>query len=257
MVAFVGSIVPFAQRFTSSFTPRLTSLQQNVRLPKLYQPARMAMNDAKPGAIDFGAVDATEAGKSLSGLVFSKGDITSNDDVESRCRINYPKPSEDIINEQINVEYTAFYAYSALAAYFGRDTVALKGFAAYFRDQATEERGHAEKFIEYQNSRGGKVVLKPLAVPELQFDEVDGTSDAIYASAMANTLENFVLNKLLHVSQVANENDDYQLSEFNDQMLDEQTKACKEAADQVALLKRIGTGHGIYHYDTQLQEKFA
>jgi hypothetical protein len=28
--------------------------------------------------------------------------------------------------------------------------------------------GHAEEFMQYQNTRGGKVVLKPLAVPPLK-----------------------------------------------------------------------------------------
>ena len=161
------------------------------------------MSSSKPGAIDFGAVDVSEAGKQFAGLVFDQSDVLENDQIESRCRVNYHKECEDIVNDQINVEYTAFYAYSALAAYFGRDTVALKGFAKHFREQASEEREHAEQFVDYQNRRGGKVVLKPLAVPEMQFDEVDGTSDAIYASAIANTLENFVLNKLLIVSRVA------------------------------------------------------
>ena len=78
--------------------------------------------------------------------------------------------------------------------------------------------GHAEEFMQYQNTRGGKVVLKPLAVPplkapfkralidlvyslkraltepllrslnracvqvpDMQFSRVDGTSDALYA----------------------------------------------------------------------------
>lgn len=199
MFAFVTPVTPLLQQKGSPLTSRRPSKGLSVR------PARMAMNDAKAGAIDFGAVDTSEAGKSFSGLVFSKGDIMANDEVESRCRVSYSKACEDIINDQINVEFTAFYAYTALAAYFGRDTVALQGFAKHFRDQATEEREHAEMFIEYQNRRGGKVILKPLAVPELQFDEVDGTSDAIYASGMASTLENFVLNKLLNVSRVADE----------------------------------------------------
>jgi len=33
---------------------------------------------------------------------------------------------------------------------------------------ALQERGHASEFMEYQNVRGGQVVLKPVAVPEMQ-----------------------------------------------------------------------------------------
>jgi hypothetical protein len=42
------------------------------------------------------------------------------------------------LNDQINVEYTASYAYHSLFAYFDRDTVALKGFAKFFAAQSEE-----------------------------------------------------------------------------------------------------------------------
>jgi ferritin heavy chain len=35
-------------------------------------------------------------------------------------------------------------------------------------DQSNEERGHAQKLIEYQNDRGGKVDLLPLKAPPRQ-----------------------------------------------------------------------------------------
>jgi hypothetical protein len=37
-----------------------------------------------------------------------------------------------------------------------------------------------------------QVVLKPLAVPDMQFSRVDGTSDALYAFELALMLEKFV-----------------------------------------------------------------
>ena len=92
------------------------------------------------------------------------------------------------LNDHINVEFTASYAYQALFAYFDRDTVALKGFAEFFRKQSAEvfessiliqpeicayvimnlqERDHAEEFMKYQNKRGGKVwpPQQPFTVP--------------------------------------------------------------------------------------------
>lgn len=59
--------------------------------------------------------------------------------------------------------------YHAMASYFDRDDVSLPGFAKYFRDQADDERGHAQKLIDFQNTRGGKVRLLPLAAPEMNF----------------------------------------------------------------------------------------
>jgi ferritin len=46
------------------------------------------------------------------------------------------------------------------SAYFDRDDVALQGFAKRFSKNSEEERCHAQKFIDYQNSRGGRIVFQ-------------------------------------------------------------------------------------------------
>lgn len=43
--------------------------------------------------------------------------------------------------------------------------MALKGFHRFFTYSAQEEHQHAEKFIKYQNLRGGKVVFQPIERP--------------------------------------------------------------------------------------------
>jgi len=50
------------------------------------------------------------------------------------------------------------------AYYFDRDDVALKGFSNFFKKSSDEEREHAEKFMKYQNMRGGRIVLQPIQV---------------------------------------------------------------------------------------------
>ena len=55
--------------------------------------------------------------------------------------------------------------FSSQATYFDRDDVASYGFSAYFKKNSDEEREHAEKFIKYQNKRGGKVVFQDVAKP--------------------------------------------------------------------------------------------
>ena len=44
------------------------------------------------------------------------------------ARQNFSSLCEDALNQQINTELSAAYAYQSMAAYFGRDNVALKGF---------------------------------------------------------------------------------------------------------------------------------
>ena len=51
------------------------------------------------------------------------------------------------------------------AAFYDRDDEALKGFHKFFLESAKEEHEHAEKFIKYQNMRGGRVVFQPIDRP--------------------------------------------------------------------------------------------
>merc|ERR1711879_1102608 len=85
----------------------------------------------------------------------------------SKIRTNFHATSEAMINKQINMELHASYVYMSMAAYFERDDVALHGFAKRFRENSDEEREHAQKFIDYQNRRGGRVVFQDIAEPNV------------------------------------------------------------------------------------------
>ena len=94
---------------------------------------------------------------------------------------NFHEDNEGLINRQINLEMYASYAYTAMANYFGRPDVAFKGqhreklfllnstlivigHHDYFEKMAKEEFEHANKFMEYQNKRGGTVLLLDIKV---------------------------------------------------------------------------------------------
>ncbi len=49
--------------------------------------------------------------------------------------------------------------------FFDRDEVALMGFSKFFKKSSGEEREHAMMFMEYQNKRGGSIVLQDVAKP--------------------------------------------------------------------------------------------
>ena len=83
----------------------------------------------------------------------------------SQVRQNYHDECEAGINGQIELELYAFYTYLSMASHFDRDDVALSGFADYFRKAAHEEMEHAQKLMEFQNKRGGRVVLKDIKKP--------------------------------------------------------------------------------------------
>ncbi|XP_064603995.1 soma ferritin-like [Liolophura sinensis] len=189
------------------------------------------------------------------------------------------------MNEQINLELHASYLYHAYARYFGRDDVALSGFADFFKHASSEERDHADKMMEYMNTRGCRFLLKDITIsdvcdkindkktPELAsaciceftaaanggnpsscFDERTEWFNGKYAIENALTIEHHVNDELLKLHRSAN---DVHLQKFlEDHYLDEQVYAIKELSDYVRILKRTGSGLGEYMFDKDLDSKY-
>ncbi|KAL6574568.1 Ferritin-3, chloroplastic [Orobanche minor] len=195
----------------------------------------------------------------LTGVVFQPFEEVKKDELMvpfarevSLARQRFSQESEAAVNEQINVEYTVSYVYHALYAYFDRDNVALKGLAKFFKEASLEEREHAEKLMEYQNKRGGRVKLHMLQMPPAEFDHVE-KGDALYAMELALSLEKLTNEKLLNLHNVADKNNDPQLTDFiESEFLEEQVEAIKKISEYVSQLRRVGKGHGVWHFDQML-----
>lgn len=206
------------------------------------------------------AADAPE--QTLSGVVFEpfrevKDQLTSvsSKDHSSFARQRFSSAAEAAINEQINVEYNMSYIYHALYAYFDRDNVALPGLAKYFKENSAEERGHAEAFMAYQNTRGGRVKLQSILIPAtMEFDHPE-KGDALYAMELALSMEKLTNEKLLALHKVAEESEDAQMCDFvESNFLQDQVDDIKKVSEYVSQLRRVGKGHGVYHWDQQLHE---
>ncbi|KAJ4720126.1 Ferritin [Melia azedarach] len=196
---------------------------------------------------------------SLTGVVFApfeevkkELDLVPTVPQVSLARHKFTDECEAAINEQINVEYNVSYVYHAMFAYFDRDNVALKGLAKFFKESSLEEREHAEKLMEYQNKRGGKVKLQSILMPLTEFDHAE-KGDALYAMELALSLEKLTNEKLFNLHKVAARNNDVQLADFvESQFLAEQVEAIKKISEYVAQLRRVGKGHGVWHFDQML-----
>lgn len=172
---------------------------------------------------------------------------------ESLARQRFSPSCEAAINDQINVEYNVSYVYHALFAYFDRDNVGLPGFAKFFKESSEEEREHAEKLMKYQNKRGGRVKLNIISSPVMEFDHAE-KGDALYSMELALALEKLVNEKLLSLHQVAVDNNDPEMCDFIEgEYLNEQVEAIKKISGYVSQLRRVGKGHGVYHFDLELQ----
>lgn len=216
---------------------------------------------AGPGAVCRAAGKGKEV---LSGVVFQpfeelKGELSLVPQAkdQSLARQKFVDECEAAINEQINVEFNASYAYHSLFAYFDRDNVALKGFAKFFKESSDEERDHAEKLMKYQNMRGGRVRLQSIVTPLTEFDHPE-KGDALYAMELALALEKLVNEKLHNLHSVASRCNDPQLTDFvESEFLEEQVEAIKKISEYVAQLRRVGKGHGVWHFDQKLLEEEA
>ncbi|KAG2391175.1 hypothetical protein LR48_Vigan07g057400 [Vigna angularis] len=223
--------------------------------------------------------------RALTGVIFEpfeevkkELDLVPTVPQASLARQKYVDESEAAINEQIkllfslfligfislchyivlivvygcSVEYNVSYVYHALFAYFDRDNVALRGLANFFKESSEEEREHAEKLMEYQNKRGGKVKLQSIVMPLSEFDHAD-KGDALHAMELALSLEKLTNEKLLQLHSVATKNGDVQLSDFvESEFLVEQVESIKRISEYVAQLRRVGKGHGVWHFDQML-----
>ncbi|CAM9723808.1 ferritin heavy chain B-like [Lethenteron reissneri] len=166
----------------------------------------------------------------------------------SQVRQNFTQEVEAAINRQVNQELYASYVYSSMAYYFDRDDVALKNFHKFFKELSHEERDHAEKLLEYQNKRGGRVVLQDIKKPDR-----DEWGNGLEALQLALQLEKSVNQALLELHALADKNKDPQLCDFiESHYLEEQVDAIKQLGEHITNLKRLGVpqaGVGEYLFD--------
>ncbi|XP_031372591.1 ferritin-3, chloroplastic-like [Punica granatum] len=240
-----GDALPVASSFPSSSSYSNSSVLR-------FQPAKHRVGPVA-------CVTKAANNSVLSGVIFEpfeelkrELDLVPTVPQVSLARQRYSDECEAAINGQINVEYNVSYVYHAMYAYFDRDNVALKGLAKFFKESSDEEREHAEKLMEYQNKRGGRVKLQSIVMPHSEFDHAD-KGDALHAMELALSLEKLTNEKLLGLHRVADRNHDPQMMDFiESEYLAEQVEAIKKISEYVAQLRRVGKGHGVWHFDQML-----
>lgn len=169
---------------------------------------------------------------------------------------NWDKKCEDIVNNQIQLEYWASYQYHLLWSYFDRSDIGLHNIAEFFKHSSEEEREHAHKLMEYQNLRGGNVKLNGINSIDLGFIKSKKT-DVIDAFKKALEMEQVVYKSLLNVHKIGEECNDPQFTDFIEgQYLEEQVSAANEIAKYISQLERIGDDqHGIWQFNINFNKK--
>lgn len=132
--------------------------------------------------------------------------------------------------------------------YFDRDDIALKGFAKFFKKSSDEEREHGQKFMTYQNNRGGRIVLQEVAKPNR-----NEWGTPLEAMKAALELEKTVNQSILILHEMASKHGDAHLCDFlESEFLTEQVEGIKELGDWVTKLKRAGDGIGVHILDKEI-----
>jgi ferritin len=141
------------------------------------------------------------------------------------------KVVQDAINDQINKELYSAYLYLSMAAHF--EAATLTGFAHWMRYQAQEELGHALKFFDYLNDRSGRVQLKPIAGPQIEWK----TPFEVFNQVLEH--EQLVTASIHKLYEVALKDNDYASQVMLQWFINEQVEEEKNAAEIIEQLKRI------------------
>jgi ferritin len=151
---------------------------------------------------------------------------------------------EKVLNDQVNLELNAAYAYLGMAAYF--EHTAFTGFGKWMEVQSKEEIGHADRFFKYIVERGGRVTLQAIAEPKRDYKSpLD-----VFKTSLGH--EQKVSAAICAIYELAGDEKDYATLSFLKWFLDEQVEEERNVSDILAKLELIGDNRGaLYQIDKQ------
>lgn len=157
---------------------------------------------------------------------------------------------QDAINEQIRNEIFSAYLYLSMSGYFEHRN--LPGFAKWMRIQYEEELGHALKFFDFINDRGGRVTLYAVDAPMAEFQSpLD-----IFQRALEH--EQKVTGMINNLYALAVKENDYPAQVLLQWYINEQVEEEKNATNIVEQLKLIASdGSALLILDRELGARRA
>ena len=152
---------------------------------------------------------------------------------------------QDALNAQINAEMWSAYLYLSMS--MAAADKGLKGVANWFAIQFKEEQDHAQIFINYLLSRGGRVKLASIADVETEWDN----ALAMFEQTLEH--EKKVTSLIHNLCAIAAEERDVATANRLNWFVDEQVEEEENARDIIAQLRMIGDDRlGLYMIDKEL-----
>ena len=155
------------------------------------------------------------------------------------------KKVEDAINAQINAEMWSAYLYLSMSMHFANQ--GYSGIANWFMIQYKEELDHATIFMNYVNSRDGRVVLAPIAAVDTEWESPLAAFAATYAH------EQKVTSLINALNATAIECQDYATQNTLQWFINEQVEEEESARDMITACEAVeGNKFGLYMLDKEL-----
>jgi ferritin len=157
---------------------------------------------------------------------------------------------QDAMNEQIKNELYSAYLYLSMAAYC--ESINLKGFAHWMRVQHQEETGHAMRFFDFINDRGGRVTLQAIPQPPTEFKS---PLDIFEQTLEHERKVTAMINKIY---DLAVKEGDYASQALLQWFVTEQVEEEKSATEILEKLRLAGDrGSALLYLDHELGEREA
>ena len=152
---------------------------------------------------------------------------------------------EKAINNQINAELYSSYLYVSMGMYF--ESADMSGAAKWMNAQAQEELVHAEKFMNYVNERGGRVVLEAIEKPPVEWES------GLTAFEVALDHERKVSSLINELVSLARSENDYMTDNFLQWFVSEQVEEEASVGEVVRKMRLAGeSGGGRFMIDKEL-----
>ena len=149
------------------------------------------------------------------------------------------------LTEQINLEYSAFYSYTAMGILC--DTMEFAGCASWLEKQAGEEKEHAEKIVHYVLEQQETPILNAIDQPKANYKSLL----EIFQASLAQ--EKHVTSSIHKIYELAVSEKDYATQVFLNWFVEEQVEEEASVTSVVERLKRIGEHTGaLLTFDTQM-----
>ena len=155
------------------------------------------------------------------------------------------KEVEKALNAQINAEFWSAYLYLSMSMHFAHK--GYSGIANWFMIQFKEEQDHATIFMNYVNSRDGKVTLEPIAAVDTEWE----SPLAAFKATLAH--ERKVTALINEIYAIATDEHDYATQNMLQWFIKEQVEEEETAREYIDALEKIGdNGYGLYMLDKEL-----